>query len=192
MTRYIWLFSVILLPMFGFSQFVEARYDSSSVLASIHTAELVQKDGLKEDTLRFYCGNQVTIDSVINFSKKFIGTPYRYGGRTTAGFDCSGFMIFVFKSFGINLPPSSRPQAMVGEKVSRDSIQMGDLVFFKGRSSKSKSIGHVGLVVAVSDTNDVQFIHSTRHGLRLDWISTEPYYKNRFMASRRIITDQPK
>lgn len=154
-----------LLPLDDSLMLVQCRLDSMALEAMIRSAQ---------------------VDSIISFSKKFIGTPYRYGGRTTKGFDCSGFMCFVFDNFGLKLPPSSRSQALVGEHVAIDSVQKGDLVFFKGRNPKSPVIGHVAMVVEVSETKDIQFIHSTKHGLRLDWLSEEPYYKKRFMASRRI------
>ena len=191
--KFIWFIIVLFLPFYGFTQHAVPVNDTTDILSSLNADKRPQIiDNVSDSTQLLTAGMQIEIDSLIGFSKKFLGTPYRYGGRSPKGFDCSGFVGYVFKQFGVVLPPSSRSQALVGEKVSRDSIQKGDLVFFKGRSSKSNSIGHVALVVAVSDTNDIQFIHSTRHGLRLDWLSEEPYYKNRFMASRRLVTELPK
>ncbi|PKP46835.1 MAG: hypothetical protein CVT92_17330 [Bacteroidetes bacterium HGW-Bacteroidetes-1] len=126
------------------------------------------------------------IDSLINFSRKYIGTPYKYGGVTEKGFDCSGFVQHVFKQFGLELPHSSRAQVNIGSPVKIDSVRKGDLLFFKGRNIKSSQIGHVAIVADVSDTNDVQIIHSTRHGLKAEWLSQEEYFKKRFIASRRI------
>ena len=191
--KYIWLIIVLILPLFGISQHAVPLNDSTDILYTLNAVRSNPlADYLNDSSYLFISGQCIEIDSLIGFSKKFIGTPYRYGGRSPKGFDCSGFVGYVFKQFGVTLPPSSRTQALIGEKVARDSIQKGDLVFFKGRSSKSNSIGHVALVVAVSDTNDIQFIHSTRHGLRLDWLSEEPYYKKRFMASRRLVSELPK
>jgi cell wall-associated NlpC family hydrolase len=191
--KFIWLIVVLFLPFLGLAQHAAPLSDTTDILSSLNAVNKPQIiDKLADTTQLLTSGMQIPIDSLIDFSKKFIGTPYRYGGRSPKGFDCSGFVGYVFRQFGVELPPSSRSQALVGEKVARDSIQKGDLVFFKGRSSKSSNIGHVALVVAVSDTNDIQFIHSTRHGLRLDWLSEEPYYKNRFMASRRLVTELTK
>lgn len=187
MTKIIWLAILSLIPAFGLAQRTDTLPESRRIQALLplqDSLSIVQK--LHDSLQKLALIQSAHVDSIISFSKKFIGTPYRYGGRTPKGFDCSGFVGYVFKHFGIELPPSSRSQALIGEKIPRDSIQRGDLVFFKGRSSKSNNIGHVALVVAVSDTNDIQFIHSTRHGLRLDWLSQEPYYKKRFMASRRL------
>lgn len=134
----------------------------------------------------------VPIDSLINYSLSFVGTPYRMGGGSTKGFDCSGFVSYLYNKYGLQLPRSSREQALIGEQVNLDAVQKGDLIFFKGRNIKSKTIGHVALVIEVSaDTNDVKMIHSTRHGLRTDWLSKEPYYKNRYVTSRRLEINQP-
>ncbi|MCE1202742.1 MAG: C40 family peptidase [Bacteroidia bacterium] len=131
--------------------------------------------------------NGLPLDSLINYSRTYIGTPYRYGGRTERGFDCSGFVKHVYGKFGLELPPSSRTQALVGEHVPVESVRKGDLIFFKGRSTKSKNIGHVGIVVDVApESKDILFIHSSTHGgLRLDWLNKEDYYRKRFVTTRR-------
>lgn len=134
----------------------------------------------------------IPIDSLINYSLSFIGTPYRMGGGSTKGFDCSGFVSYLYNKYGLQLPRSSREQALIGQQVDLKSVQKGDLIFFKGRNIKSSYIGHVALVIEVSsDTNDVKMIHSTRHGLRTDWLSKEPYYKNRYVTSRRLEIANP-
>lgn len=158
---------------------------------SLHL-EIIQSDSLHPDSIRIFTDFRplIPIDSLINYSRKFIGTPYRYGGKTEKGFDCSGFVYHVYKQFGIILPPSSRTQVEVGSPVAIDSVRKGDLLFFKGRNIKSTQIGHVAIVIDVSDTNDVQMIHSTRHGLKAEWLSQEEYYKKRYITSRRLEFDE--
>ncbi len=191
MINRLWLALLFLLPLAGWAQRADTLTVPSHALASLPLADSIAMAHLNHDSMQCLAVSpSLQVDSIISFSKKFIGIPYRYGGKTTQGFDCSGFMVFVFKNFGVELPPSSRSQALIGKKVPADSIQKGDLVFFKGRNPKSQVIGHVAMVVQVSDTNDIQFIHSTRHGLRLDWLSEEPYYKKRFLASRRLTLPQ--
>ena len=73
------------------------------------------------------------IDSIIKFSRTFLGTPYRYGGSTPRGFDCSGFMVYVFKNFSIDLPRTGTEQYHSYASVPRHNIRKGDLVFFAGR-----------------------------------------------------------
>lgn len=134
----------------------------------------------------------IPVDSLISYSKKYIGTPYRYGGRTDKGFDCSSFVMHVYNQFGIKLPPSSRTQVNVGNPVPIDSVRKGDLLFFKGRNLKSATIGHVAIVVDVEpETRDVLMIHSTtRGGLRLDWLFKEDYYRRRYVTSRRLSVER--
>ena len=76
--------------------------------------------------------------SVVEYAKTFVGIPYVYGGSTPSGFDCSGFVKYVFAHFGVNLPRTSYSQMNVGTPVTRDQLQAGDLVVFRGG-------GHVGI-----------------------------------------------
>ncbi|MBK9291659.1 MAG: C40 family peptidase [Bacteroidetes bacterium] len=142
-----------------------------------------------------YLPNGLPLDSLISYSHSYLGTPYRYGGRTERGFDCSGFVRHVYGKFGLELPPSSRSQAQVGEPVPLEAVRKGDLIFFKGRNPRNKTIGHVGIVVDVDpESRDILFIHSATHGgLRLDWLNKEEYYRKRFVSTRRpfSLPDQP-
>lgn len=125
-------------------------------------------------------------DKVIHEARKYLGTPYRYGGRTTKGFDCSGFTKYVYAKFGFNLSPSAPGQYRHGTGVDRYSLKKGDLVFFGGRRN-SRSIGHVGIVTdADNPTGKFYFIHSSRSGVRVS-SSDEQYYINRYVGARRIL-----
>ena len=109
-------------------------------------------------------------------------------GRSPKGFDCSGFTSFIFSRFGIKLNQDSRSQINNGEKIHQKSeIKKGDLVFFKGRNSNSKTIGHVGIVTSIDDNSgDIEFIHSaTSGGVRISKVS-EPYYANRYVTAVRV------
>ncbi|MGB9678726.1 MAG: NlpC/P60 family protein [Thermoanaerobacteraceae bacterium] len=119
---------------------------------------------------------------VIDYAKKFLGTRYVYGGSTpSTGFDCSGFVKYVFSNFDYELPRTADEQATVGEKVSYDSLIPGDLVFF--RTEGSKIINHAGIYIG-----NGEFINSSSGGGRVR-ISPiyEGYYKNCFATARRII-----
>ena len=124
---------------------------------------------------------------VISTAKSFIGTPYKTGGTTKAGMDCSGLMIQSFKSVGISLPRVSSEQANEGKPVSLKEILPGDMVFF-GQSPKSKTVNHAGLVVEVPERNKkVLFIHaSTSKGVRIDDLYSE-YWFQKFITARRVI-----
>jgi cell wall-associated NlpC family hydrolase len=124
---------------------------------------------------------------VISTAKSFFGTPYKTGGTTKAGMDCSGLMIQSFKSVGISLPRVSSEQANEGKPVSLKEILPGDMVFF-GQSPKSKTVNHAGLVVEVPERNKkVLFIHaSTSKGVRIDDLYSE-YWFQKFITARRVI-----
>jgi len=83
---------------------------------------------------------------------RYLGVPYRWGGATPAGFDCSGLVAYVYAQLGISLPHYSGAQFHIGQPVSRDALQPGDLVFFNGAS-------HVGIYIGGG-----QFIHAPHTG----------------------------
>jgi cell wall-associated NlpC family hydrolase len=134
--------------------------------------------------------SETGVDSAISLGLQFLGTPYRYGGNSpTSGFDCSGFIHYVFKHLDITLPRSSRGYASIGEKIAREEIQPGDVLLFKGRNHQSSIIGHVALVVEVKD-NLITMLHaSTSRGVVLETMEAIDYYMRRFLMARRIFQD---
>ena len=132
--------------------------------------------------------SEQTLDAkmeLISFAKKHLGAPYKYGGATSNGFDCSGFVFFVFNEFGKTLPRSSRDIARIGEKINRQDLQIGDLVFFEGRT-RNGVVGHVGIVTNI-DNNDVFFIHASTNRNIIVSSMKEEYYAIRFLLARRIM-----
>ena len=110
----------------------------------------------------------------------YFGTRYRSGGDTPAGFDCSGFVRFMFgKAFNMHLPRSSREMSTLGNKVSKDELQPGDLVFFQ---TKGQHINHVGIFVG----NDT-FVHSSvSKGITEDRLK-QGYFEKRFAGAVRLL-----
>lgn len=140
----------------------------------------------KTDTSGIEARQLFDADSLLRHARKFIGKRYRYRGISPkTGFDCSGYVLYNFKRHGIHLPHSSYEQIKYGEKVEISEAKAGDLIFFKGRSTKSKLAGHVGIVVEVVGKS-VKFIHSsTSLGVRYDFTHAN-YYKTRFLQIRRL------
>lgn len=126
-------------------------------------------------------------NNLLDKATTLLGVPYRWGGTTKRAFDCSGFTSYVFKQFGITLPRSSRDQARNGEKVAKSDVRPGDLIFFNGRRGVgSKSIGHVGIVVANNGNDDIKFIHSANGGVQISNLKEDVYYKKRYVGATRI------
>ena len=119
-------------------------------------------------------------DELISNAMGFIGVAYRFGGTSPTGFDCSGFMQYVFrKAFAVNLPRTSASQASVGSYVSRSELRPGDMVFFRTHGSR---ISHVGMYIG----ND-RFIHAPRTGKRIEITSLSgKYWNSRYATARRV------
>ena len=129
--------------------------------------------------------NSQQVDDLISYAKKFLGTPYRYGGMTPSGFDCSGFINYIFGNFGFELTRTSYGLAEFGQTVKLADIQPGDLMFFKGSNVHSTQVGHVAMVVEVSP-GAIKFIHSASGGVAINTFNTSKYYIPRFIKAKRL------
>lgn len=123
------------------------------------------------------------IQAVIETARSYQGTPYKYGGTTRLGMDCSGLLCASFAAIEVAIPRSSNEQAGWGEPVRPQELQAGDLVFF-GASPGSNTITHVGLVTEATPES-VQFIHSSSSlGVVENSLETD-YYLSRFIRAVR-------
>jgi cell wall-associated NlpC family hydrolase len=114
---------------------------------------------------------------VVDYAKRFRGIRYVYGGSSPqSGFDCSGFVRFVYAHFGLSLAHSSYAQFDRGRRVSRSALRPGDLVFFDG-------LGHVGIYVG-----NGRFIHAPHTGTRVQIQTLGGWYSSRFVGARRLRT----
>jgi cell wall-associated NlpC family hydrolase len=123
---------------------------------------------------------QVSGSEVVVRALALVDAPYRYGGRTPSGFDCSGYVGYVFsESVGLSLPRRAEEMGRVGEKLDRSDLAPGDLVFF---NTLGRRFSHVGIYVG-----DGQFVHApARRGrVRIERLD-EPYWRARYNGARRI------
>lgn len=117
-------------------------------------------------------------EEIIALAKQFIGVPYVFGGTTPSGFDCSGFLQYVFKQYGINIPRLADEQFLLGEAVRTSQLLPGDLVFF---STYLPGASHCGFYVG-----DGKFLHaSSSKGIRIDSLDNE-YWKPKFLGGKKI------
>ncbi len=114
---------------------------------------------------------------IISFAKKLMGTPYHYASSNPEkGFDCSGFVNYVFKKFKINLPRSSKGFGILGDGLKPEEFKVGDVLVFYGFKDKTR-IGHVGIICEAAGMNS-RFIHSSSgrsHGVIISDLGSEMY-----------------
>lgn len=118
-----------------------------------------------------------TVASMIETARSFIGTPYKYGGTTRKGMDCSGLVYTTFQALDLSIPRTSQQQAEIGNRVKDSDIQPGDLVFFAEKKGSGR-ISHVGLVTEVKRSDEIIFVHSTTsRGVMEDNLFSDYYHK---------------
>ena len=132
--------------------------------------------------------SNVTPQSLVAYAKTLIGVPYKYASTDPqAGFDCSGFITYVFNHFNIEVPRSSVDFTNAYPEVAPANAKQSDLILFTGTDSTDGVVGHMGIIV--SNINDsISFIHSTSgkdYGVTITPLNT--YYKSRFVKIVRVL-----
>ena len=126
-------------------------------------------------------------DSLVAFGKSLVGTPYRYASSDPAnGFDCSGYINYVFNHFGIAVPRSSVDFTDVGVEIPKDIASPGDLILFTGTDSTVRIVGHMGIVES-NEHGNLLFLHSTSgkaYGVVISPL--QGYYEGRFVKVIRV------
>jgi|SRR5579872_4939765 len=113
---------------------------------------------------------------IAKFARRFVGIRYSYGGTSPrTGFDCSGFVRFVYAHFGLSLPHYTVSQFHLGRAVPRGALRPGDLVFFDG-------LGHVGLYIGHGE-----FVHAPHTGTRVQVASMNGWYAHEYAGARRVV-----
>jgi cell wall-associated NlpC family hydrolase len=131
-------------------------------------------------------GNLAKAQFLIEKASEHLGTRYRSGGTTSAGFDCSGLMFSTFKNLDITLPRSSHEMARYGTKIDKSQAQKGDLIFFA--TFGGSRVSHVGMVTEVLD-DEIRFIHSSTSSGVMYSSTKERYYARTFVQVNRVIAE---
>lgn len=128
----------------------------------------------------------VSPEKLMSFAETLIGVPYKYASTDPKiGFDCSGFITYVFNHFDIKVPRSSIDFTNVGEQLKEEQVKRGDIILFTGTDPKETHVGHMGLVVSNKDS--IRFIHSTSgKAFSVTITPLNEYYRTRLVGFRRI------
>ncbi len=123
-------------------------------------------------------------EKLLEYAKYFKGGKYVWGGTTPKGFDCSGYVQFLYNKHNINLPRTAWSQSKKGIAVSKDNLQKGDLLFFLTDKKRGIPVTHVGIYLG-----NGEFIHaaSKKKGIIISPIY-HGYYANKFVSARRMIS----
>ncbi|OBW41325.1 Murein DD-endopeptidase MepS/Murein LD-carboxypeptidase precursor [Chryseobacterium sp. MOF25P] len=144
------------------------------------------KNSLKNSEIAKAIKHNKTIDNILTEAQTYLGTPYRYGGMTRKGIDCSAFVLSVFgAAAGLTLPRVAASQSQEGEAIDKENLQKGDLIFF----SHGKRISHVGIVESVTEEGEIKFIHAaTSKGVMISSLN-DSYWGPKFRFAKRVINE---
>jgi lipoprotein Spr len=176
MTRRLSLLSLLITLLFSSAVLFMAMKDNGN--KPVTKSASIDTSALKADTL-------------ISLAKTYLGTPYKYGSCSPkAGFDCSGFTYYVYRTaLNMELPRSSRDLDHAGYDVALKDCRKGDLILFRGTDPNDKTIGHVGIII--SDLGQpVEFIHcssSAKHWGVVISNMDKDYYTKRFVKVKRVL-----
>lgn len=187
--RYTMLLIVVVGSFFLSSCRVQAKASRPTVVAS--NGAVYSSSGLllPSPDCRAYSYHSIPpsgsiIDDAIALGKKFVGKPYRYRGPSSWPMDCSGYVRYIFSCFDIHISGGSSDMAKVTERVH--APKPGDLLFFKGRNSRSNRVGHVALVIEVQGKSITMMHSSNSRGIIIERLETSRYFAPRFLFAGRI------
>lgn len=127
--------------------------------------------------------NSAIGEEIAEYSKKFLGVPYKWGGATPDGFDCSGLTYYIYKQFGITLNRTAEGQSAQGVYVDKSELKPGDLIFFDTNGTNDGEVTHDGMYIGNN-----QFIHSANSRTLVSITDlSESYYSSTYVKAKRII-----
>ena len=164
--------------------------DSLKKANKINIATLLKKNKKERNKIEF---EEIVADidifllnnKIVDSAKTYLGVPYRYGGMSSNGIDCSALILNAFHKNNYELPRTSFAQSKLGKKMKKNKSDIGDLIFFK--TTKRGIVSHVGIIVE-NVNGSIKFIHaSSSRGVTISSLDSETYFKKRFAKIKRII-----
>jgi len=143
---------------------------------------VIEEDTPQDFTPTFEVSDYIK-QQILNVAAESLGSPYRGGGTTPSGFDCSGFVKYTMDQFDIALPRNSAEMAKTGKRILKKDAKPGDLIFFNTNGS---NISHVGIVTENSD-GVIKFIHSSTTRGVVYSSTSDGYYARTFVCINRIL-----
>ena len=164
------------------SRSAEPRTTSENSLNKTNKDEQVVEETNKNNEETSHTNSTTTKgEEVVAYAKQYLGCPYVYGAAGSKSFDCSGFTMYVYKHFGINLPHGATSQSRYGTKVSKNNLRAGDIIFLTDYET-GVGIGHCGIYIG-----DGNFIHASTTGYKVRIYSLDVEYAGRFYSAIRLL-----
>jgi hypothetical protein len=158
---------------------------SASANKRSNTKTVSKAENLRKLDSKFDGKISRSVSDILKDAEKYIGTPYKFGGNTSSGFDCSGFTVKVFEENDLNLPRRSSDQAEAGKNIDIKEVKPGDLLFFA--TAGGSRVSHVGIVHDIGPDGEVKFIHaSTSKGVIISSLN-EKYWNKAYLHAQRVL-----
>lgn len=179
------LFKFLLFTLM-FSVFLVSCGSSKSAVSSKNSkTSSVKKENTRMLLSEFEGKISGSVKELLKDAEKYLGAPYKFGGNTSEGFDCSGFAVKVFQENNFQLPRRSADQALAGKSIKIETVKPGDLLFFA--TSGGTRVSHVGIVHTIEKDGEIKFIHaSTSKGVIISSLS-ENYWNKAYLHAQRVL-----
>lgn len=146
---------------------------------------VAKTENLRKLDSRFDGKVSKSINELLKDAEKYLGAPYKFGGSTSSGFDCSGFALKVFEENDFKLPRRSADQAETGSEIDIKEAKPGDLLFFA--TAGGTKVSHVGIVHDIGTDGEVRFIHaSTTKGVIISSLN-DAYWNKAYLHAKRVL-----
>ena len=122
---------------------------------------------------------------VVSKARSYLGVPYKYGGTTVMGMDCSGLLMRSFETIDVYIPRTAKEQSKTGKSIGRSELRPGDLVFFS-KNNNGLKVSHAGMLTMVKDRNHITFIHASSSKGVMEANLMSDYWKKHYVKARRV------